>query len=31
MKNKDKISSWYYQEKILLIHHFKKEFLSLKR
>ena len=30
MKNKEKIFSWYYQEKILLIHHFKKEFLSIK-
>jgi len=30
MKKKDKISFWFYQEKILFIHHFKKEFLSIK-
>ena len=30
MKKNNKISSWYYQEKILFIHHFKKEFLSIK-
>ena len=30
MKKKDKISFWFYQEKILFIHHFKKDFLSIK-
>jgi ABC-type transport system involved in multi-copper enzyme maturation permease subunit len=30
MKKKDKISFWFYHEKILFIHHFKKEFLSIK-
>jgi len=30
MKKRNKISIWFYHEKILFIHHFKKEFLSIK-
>jgi len=30
MENNDNINSWFYQEKILFIHHFKTEFLSIK-
>ena len=30
MEKKNNISFWLYQEKILFIHHFRKEFLSIK-
>lgn len=30
MKKRNKISSWFYHEKILFIHHLKKEFFSIK-